>query len=464
MTGGERDDGHWWLLVGAIVAVGLGLRIAGAQGGLWLDEAWSAVQARDVQTPLGVFLNINHDNNHHLNSLWMQAVGFAAPSPLQRALSIATGTASILIAALIGARSNRMAGWLAAALFAVSPAMVTFGSEARGYAPMLLALLAAVLLVDRWLEGDAERSPATSLALCFFLGAFSQLTILFGFCAVSGWVLFTLWRLEGFRPAALHTLKLFAPSLAALALVLGIIAGAAAAHGGFHIGNYDPFALVQWLHGVSELFEYSLGFPVVSVWWLAFVPALVVLASGMGVPRIAFYRLAILAFPLSLALLRAGNVAHPRYYLLAGAALLLLLAEMLARGWRRGGWRRWLALGGFTAVVIGSLNQDIDLARNRRGDTAAAIRAMQARAPGGTRVLIDRDTALAALEVGAAQAGYRLEIRKRCVPARFFLADRFKGEAPPLAVRWCGKPYAPIVEMRAHGLSGTHWTLYEAQP
>ena len=63
-----------WLL-GAIVLLGLGLRLASAQGGLWLDEAWSAVLADEVGTPLGIFLSINHDNNHHLNSLWLQLVG-----------------------------------------------------------------------------------------------------------------------------------------------------------------------------------------------------------------------------------------------------------------------------------------------------------------------------------------------------------------------------------------------------
>src|SRR5690349_4887510 len=101
MQGGRADRRYWWLL-GAIVLLGLALRIAGAQGALWLDEAWSAKQAHDAGTPIAVFLNINHDNNHHLNSLWLLLVGFDAPPPLARALSIATGTAAILVAAAIG--------------------------------------------------------------------------------------------------------------------------------------------------------------------------------------------------------------------------------------------------------------------------------------------------------------------------------------------------------------------------
>ena len=73
------------IVVLAAMAVGLGLRIAAARGGLWLDEAWSAVYAAQAQTPIGVFLRINHDNNHHLNSLWLQAIGLAAPPLLARA-------------------------------------------------------------------------------------------------------------------------------------------------------------------------------------------------------------------------------------------------------------------------------------------------------------------------------------------------------------------------------------------
>lgn len=458
-------DRRWWWLLAALLILGFALRLAGAQGGLWLDEAWSAVQARDAGTPMGVFLNINHDNNHHLNSLWMQLVGFGAPSPLVRGLSIVTGTASVWIAWLIGARRGLGVAAVTAVLFAVSPAMVTMGSEARGYAPMMLALLVAILLVDRRLGGAAERSPATALALCFFLGALAQLTMLFGFFAVAGWAFFTLWKRDGLRSALVETLRLFAPSIVAIGLVFAILAAGALHGDGFHFGNYDPFTWVQFLRGVSVLVQYTLGFPIVTVWWLAFIPALVVLAPGAGVSRIAFHRLAILAFPLTLALLHSGNVAHPRYYLLVGIALLILLGEMLWNGWRAGGWRRWGAAVAFAAILVASLIQDVDLAINRRGDTSAAIRVMQARAPQGARVLIDRDTALAALEVGAAQTHYRLEIRNdACVPARFLLADRFQGEEPPLAVERCGHHYRPIASMRAHGLSGTHWTLYEPAP
>lgn len=465
MRGQAGDDRRYWWLLGGIVLLGLALRIAGAQGALWLDEAWSAKQAHDAGTPLAVFLNINHDNNHHLNSLWMQFVGFDAPPPLARALSIVTGTAAILVAALIGARRAPALGLITASLFAVSPVLVTFGSEARGYAPMALALLVAILLVDRWLAGEARHSPARALAIAFFLGAFSQLTMFFGFCALAGWVLFALWKRDGIRPAAARTFRLFLPSAIALGIVVAIILGAAAARTGFKFGRYDPYSTIELLHGVSEMAQYTLGFPIVSIWWFALVPALVVLAPSAGVSRIAFHRLATLAFPLGLALLRAGNVAHPRYYLLVGIALLILVAELAWLGWRAGSWKRWLAAGALAAIALASLACDLDLAINRRGDPGAAIRAMQARAPQGSRLLLDRETGIATLEAAAASAHYPLHVQLAdCTAARFFFADRFRGEDTPGHIELCGARFAPIAHARAHGMSGTHWTLYERQP
>src|SRR5437868_14033705 len=95
-----------------------------------------ASQARDAA---GVFLRINHDNNHHLNSLWLQAIGMQAPPWLARLPAIVCGTISIAVAALFMRRWSAAAGVVAALLFALSPAMITFGAEARGYSPMLLA-------------------------------------------------------------------------------------------------------------------------------------------------------------------------------------------------------------------------------------------------------------------------------------------------------------------------------------
>src|SRR3982751_6089519 len=126
----------WWSAVCALALAGLALRIVAARGGLWPDEAWSVIYAAQARDPLGVFLRINHDNNHHLYSLWLQAIGPAAPPLLARAPAIVAGSLCIVVAAVFAGRRSASAGLLAALLFAVTPIFVVFGSEARGYSMM----------------------------------------------------------------------------------------------------------------------------------------------------------------------------------------------------------------------------------------------------------------------------------------------------------------------------------------
>lgn len=458
-------DRRCWIWLGVIVAVGMVLRIAGAQGALWLDEAWSAKLAHDASTPIGVFLNINHDNNHHINSLWLQTVGIGAPPMLARALSIVTGTLAIVAAALVAAPRGRIAMLVTGWLFAVSPILVTLGSEARGYAPMSLALLSAIAIVDRQVSGSRYR-PQRALALCFFLGALSQLTMVFGVCAIVGWYALTLWHRSGFRSAVAATLRLFAIPLAALVAALALVfVPALLSPTGFQFGRYDPFEIMQYLHGIVEMVGYTVALPVETGWLVAVALVLVVLARPAGASKLALYRLAIFVFPLMLAILQSGNVAHPRYYLVAGIALLLLIGELVAVGWLAGGWKRRVAAIGLAVVSIPAIALDIDLIRNQRGDAGAAVRTMRARSPAGATMILDRDTGLAMIEQSAAYERYPVTIQQAgCPPRRFLLVDRFRGETFPARILRCGALYLPIDGRRAHGLSGTHWTLYERRP
>lgn len=455
-----RDRSPW--LLAAIIALGLGLRIAGAQGSLWLDEAWSAMLAADVKTPVGVLIGINHDNNHHLNSLWLQFVGLAAPTWEMRLLSVATGTLAVPVAAAIASPRGRIFALVTALLFAVSPVLVTLGSEARGYAPMALALLVAVLFVDRTLAGDERYGRPVTLTLCFVLGALAQLTMVFGIIALVGWAFFTWWRRESFRSAIGRSLRLFAIPLVALAALLALIVIAALnAPKGFQFGFYEPFTAMLFLHAVVELAGYTIGVPLVTLALPVLVLAVLVLAPRAGVTRIDFYRLAIFAFPATMVVLQSGNPGHPRYYLLAALALLLMLGEMIGQGLGRSGRARIAAAAALAAIVIGSLVQDVDLAVNRRGDPAAAVRRLAQLRPEGADVLMDRNTGEAMIRIAALQMRYPLRLSKKPCPAHeFVFVDRYKGEERPSRFARCGVSYHPLLEHRAHGLSGTHWTLY----
>lgn len=470
----ERPDRRTFWLLGALLLLGFGLRVAGAQGGLWLDEAWSAVLAEGVGTPLGILLSINHDNNHHLNSLWLQLVGLDAPPLLARGLSIASGTAAIWVAWRIGARRSAALGLVMALLFAISPILVTLGSEARGYAPMVLAFLVAVRLTDRWRAGATERRPAAALALCFLLGALSQLTIIIGFCALAGWLSLALWRRGSFARAARESALLLGPSAIVLAAIVAMVIGAAAASGsGWQFGDYQPFDWAKFVRALADLVAFTLGLPTaigrssVAALLLALtLPVLALLAPAAGVVRANLHRLLLIAFPLLILVLQFGNSGYPRYYLILGVALLLLAAEFVWRGLGAGGAWRAVAGAALATFTIGSLLHDAQLIRNQRGDPGAAVRALAAHTPDGASVMLDRPTGRAVLQVAAAQRGYRLHIveNQPCSQVPFLFLDRFDTEQLPAAAMRCGRRYEPIAQGRARGFSGSDWALYSRRP
>lgn len=453
------DRAFAWI---AIIAVaGLALRIAAGRGGLWLDETWSALLAHEAGTPLGIFVQINHDNNHHLNSLWLQAVGLGAHPLAARALSIVAGTLSIVVAGMIGARRGAWTGAITALLFALSPALVTLGSEARGYAPMTLMLMLGIWYVDRYLGGDKTADRPVTLAVIFFVGALFQLTMAFAACALTGWVFVTLAGREGLRGAVRKTVLLMGPAIGALLLALLIVAAPVIAGAEFRFGSLQPFEFLPFVHSVGVLFGYAIGAPGLALGSLAAATVLLLSAHALRTPRLSFYWLAIAAFPVTVALLQTMNAAHPRYHLLAGIALLLLIGEVLAALMRSGGWKKLAGGAALAAFATASIAANLDLIQNQRGDVGPAIRAIAARALHGADVMLERETGLALVKVAAAEADYPATASLTC-PARFVFADSFtiEPEGPDRILR-CGGAYRAIARATAHGLSGQNWTLYE---
>lgn len=453
-----------WLAVATLTLVGLVLRLLAARGALWLDEAWSAAFAQEAATPVGVFFRINHDNNHFLNTLWLQLVGPDAWPIAQRALSIATGTAAIPLAAAFAARRSAAAAPVAALAFAMSPILVTYGAEARGYAPMLLATLAALLIADRWLE-TRRRLASLWLTLTALVGVLAQLLMTAALAAIAGWVFLAVRRQRGPDAALRETPALLGGAACAVALVLGVMALAAhAAPGGFAVGSYEPFAVREWDKAVGIALGWTIGAgslpgPAAG---LAAIAVAALLAARRTDRRAPFYAIAILAYPFAFIVLRIGNAGMPRYYLLAALALLLLLAELGGAMLARGGWRRAVAAGAVALFVVGSGVLDARIIANRRGDPAAAIAAMRARAPAGATVALDNGRMTPVLTFAARDAGYRLRVREdTCADARFLLLGGTPDSADLATITHCGRPYRRIARARVSGLSGTWWWLFE---
>jgi len=457
---------HMALALAAITLLGLALRLWSARGGLWVDEAWSAVMVERARTPLGIFTAINHDNNHHLNSLWMWLCGYGAPPLALRALSIATGTATILVAAAIGAQRSARHALVAAALFAVSPIMVDYGSEARGYMPMLLALMTMVWIVQRWLAAAEDtRWPRWRLAALATLGLFSQLTMVFGLCAITLWIAVALRNRHPADVATARTIRLLLPTIVATAAVFGVVLGAAAVSPtGMQVGDYVAFSPAAMGHALVMMVASSVGGLAAPAW----VAGVVTIGIGLALvaivrrrePVAIFYLAAIVGLPLGLAVLRVGNTGMPRYFLLSSLAILLLLARLLADGLGKRRTIRFVSMVILATIVAASIRDDLSQSALRRGDTGAAIAAMSALDPSGATVLVDHLRPIATLRVGAAERGYPLSIAQDCPAAEFLHLDLDDDAPAASTVVRCAARYRLLIVKRRALLSGVDWALY----
>lgn len=461
-----------YIVLGAIAAIALALRIWAAHGALWLDEAWSAVFAHEAATPASVFFRINHDNNHHLNSLWMQLTGWGAPPLLTRSLSIITGTLTVIIAGLIGARHGLLEAALTAGLFAISPIMVNYSSEARGYAPMVLALVCAIWLIDRWLSDRSRPPPARMLGLVTMLGMLAHLTMLFGLAALAAWSLFSLIRTLPLRTAIHDFGVLMTRAVLGAFSILAIVTIAAlgSPSGHFEVGSYTPYTGRILIEGVSLMFAYTVGIPpqappsiIMGILIILTLAAMCLLSPR---DRLPFYAVAIFGLPLAVAILHIGNSGYPRYYLVTSVAYLLLLADASAIALRHATWQRLIAMLGLLAIGAGSVALNARLVAHSRGDPGPAIDAMIRRFPSGTTVLIGQLRDKAVIEAAAASYRYPVRITQdKCADAPFLFIEQASEAALPMQPEVCGDRYRAIARHgSAAALSGMAWHLYERVP
>ncbi len=165
----------YMLAVLGLTFVGLLLRLFCARGDLWLDEIWSLQNLANIHGIGDIFWGISQDNNHYLNSLWLWLVGPNAPPVLIRLEAVICGTLTIPIAARLCGRAGAAAGLAGAALTAGSDLFVHYGSEARGYAGLLLMIFVAAEALERFLESDpASRNAGTNAARWAFGAAIGR--------------------------------------------------------------------------------------------------------------------------------------------------------------------------------------------------------------------------------------------------------------------------------------------------
>ncbi len=453
----------------ATVVLALAVRAAAAQGALWLDEAWSAVFARQAATPAGVFFAINHDNNHFANTLWLQVTGWGAPPILSRGLSILSGTAAVVVGSAVGVRRGPAAALATAIMLAMSPILVVYGAEARGYAPMLLGLIVSVAVLDRWLFVGSFRAGPYILGTAAAFGTLGHLTMAIGIVAIAGWFVVVRAQRSSAAKALVEMLELMRWALAAAVAIIALVLIVAIAHAHYRIGAVAPFSWGAYAEGLDRLIAFALGFPG-ELGPLAVAGAAVFVTAALwAVPairdRAPFYAMTILLFPAAVALFSASNSGFPRYFLITGLGLILFAADLIGIGWQRGGWRRAVSAAALAAFCIGSAALDARAIQDRRSDPGEAIAAMAGRARAGATAIIDNPRSYAVLAAAAASSGYPLAITEdRCSGAPFLFVDEdFAAPLPAMLMR-CRVRYHGIAGRSLNGLSGLTWRLYARTP
>jgi len=171
-------------VVAALLATAL--RVAVIDNDLWLDEVWSVQHAASIESPADIFVSLHHDNNHHLNTLWLWFCGADAGPVQQRLLSLVTGVFAVLLTGVLTLRWGKLSAATAMLISSVSIMFVQYSTEARGYSLALCFALAAHWCLRKHLT---DRSVLSALGFgCFCaLGTLSHLSFLQYYFAAVFW-------------------------------------------------------------------------------------------------------------------------------------------------------------------------------------------------------------------------------------------------------------------------------------
>jgi len=455
---------HLWLAL--IVALGLTLRILSGLSGLWMDEAWSAIFARAAQNPLGVFFRLNHDNNHHLNTLWLQIVGMSAPPLVMRAPAIASSTIAIAVAARFSRRDGDATALSTALLFALSPFFLLYGSEARGYGLVTLAILLLLAETRDWIEtGNSRRGW---MAVIAGVGCFSHLVMLPALALIAGWA----WVARGGLKTPLRAAREVGNALD-LPLITGLACGAfiiggAQIFGGMAVGSYNVFLTGDILHGLAEMAGLTLG--LASFGWndlpimLGAATIAMAMAAVTPAPKAAqrwLWLAFIAAMPLAVVLFQVGNSQFGRYYILAAIGLILLLGNRVGALLAH---RSSLRLAGILAgaMLIGLFGvRDTILIRGAHAQPDLPVDIIKARSPQGAAILVTLQRSSAPLEVAAAQRRYPLRVvGPDCGQADYLHRPYLTRASVRETIDYCGVRWRLITQRDTLPPSAESWALY----
>jgi hypothetical protein len=457
-----------WIACGVAIALGAAVRIATAPGDFWLDEVWTWRIARRLGCGLEVFTSIHHSNNHHLNTLVFYWLGEPAHWVVYRIPSLLAGTVSIALAALLADRRGHLEAVLAAFFVAWCFALIHFSSEARGYALAVCFALSAHAALQRDLERPSGWTAA-AFALSAALGILAHLIYAF---FLAGAIAQFAWRMrrEHIPPAraALRALQLLALPLAVLAWLYWVDLRWLA------LGAGNPTDLANV---VARSVGYTLGLPIARALALPYaLLAAAIVGAGLRLRARAnddawiSYAVTIIAAPVAVLLVLRPEVVAVRYFLIGVTFALLLLADLLARGLRKGGWRRLASAAALGIFLLGNAHYTGLFLKYGRGGYRAALQTMaDASTESVLRVGSDHDFRNPiVLQFYARGLGPERKLayfpRERWPTAgtEWFILHRARRPAAPIEHTrdHAGNPYTLFAAFDHAAISGFYWALY----
>lgn len=197
-----------WAVPAVILVVAAGLRLAGIDKSLWIDEASSYAQAsaRDF-----IAMARNYDHPPAYFALLRAGLELTQSFTLLRLFSVVCGLGAVAVFCFSSDKDRPGAGWCAAMMLAASPGFVSNAQELRQYALISLALASALAFALSHVQAPENSVPLIGLAVALAVATATHLLTVF-FAAALAPVL--AWRLRSARPAVLRrTAIAFIPTL-----------------------------------------------------------------------------------------------------------------------------------------------------------------------------------------------------------------------------------------------------------
>ncbi len=371
-----------WGAIAVVVLVAGVLRVWAAQDPLWFDEVWSLWFSGRVDSPWGIF-TLHHDNNHYLNTLWMYLWGVQRHWFIYRVPAVVSGVATVWLAACI---ARRWGGWqslIAAVLTGGSYVLITYASEARGYALGGCFALAAFLLLDRYLH---RRDVLSNVGFCLVcvLGFLSHLTFVIFYGGAIAWTLTTLWMREtSWRSFVVQLARCHLLPLSVLAAIYWFDVRLLQIGG---LGGENHYRVSDVLVQAMSLSVGGTGMFGIDV----VLSVLVLLATAWGIARLwredpglaVFFAVTSFAVPLVVFSLHRPEHMWMRYFYFNILFFLILLSYVLGLVRDRGQAGRVMALAAVLLITAANLRWTVELLQVGRGDFLGALRYLAQRTPG----------------------------------------------------------------------------------